>query len=124
MAFATKDNLHVGDTLYAVFGPNWSGNIGISEVLVTKVNGTSFYYTLVGRSSTYGYRASMSKGYERDMGGVPTHLYRTKEEADRVFNNHARRKELRESLAYKVRSASLSDLEKINAILGGDSDDD
>ena len=72
MAFATKDNLHVGDTLYAVVGPSWSGDIDVSEVTVTKVNGTSFYYTFNDRASDYAWKASMAKGYNVDMGG---HLF-------------------------------------------------
>lgn len=124
MAFATKDNLHVGDTLYSVVGPSWSGDIDVSEVTVTKVNGTSFYYTFNDRASGYAWKASMSKGYNVDIGGSPVQFYRSKECAEGVVNAYIRRVELRESLAYKVRSANLSDLEKINAILGGDSDGD
>ena len=124
MAFATKDNLHVGDTLYAVVGPSWSGDIDVSEVKITRVNGTSFYYTFKDSASDYARKASMASGYNVDMGGSPVQFYRSKECAEGVVNAYIRRVELRESLAYKVRSASLSDLEKINEILGGDSDGD
>lgn len=124
MAFATKDNLHVGDTLYAVVGPSWSGDIDVSEVKVTRVNGTSFYYTFNDRASDYAWKASMAKGYNVDIGGSPVQFYRSKECAEGVVNAYIRRVELREIVAYKVRSASLSDLEKINTILGGDSDGD
>ena len=124
MAFATKDNLHVGDTLYAVVGPSWSGDIDTREVTVTRVNGTSFYYTFKDRESDYAWKASMATGYHVDMGGSSVQFYRSKECAEGIISSYIRRVELREIVAYKVRSASLSDLEKINEILGGDSDGD